>query len=124
MPDAAVVVFTRKPVDEIRGVGGSASWVLNPDRVRRCEYVVCVRNQRGGGSTRRTTEPHGTAFLIGRVVGVVPHPRHVGTGWLIRMDEYAALKKPNAWNGQRNPVRYATLEELGIDTSLLRFVPI
>jgi hypothetical protein len=39
------------------------------------------------------------------------------------MSEFAEVDVPGAWKGWRNPVKYTTLEELGIEFSQLKFVP-
>ena len=34
-------------------------------------------------------------------------------------EPYALVDVPNAWKGDRNPVKYSTLEQLGIDPSFI-----
>lgn len=65
-------------------------------------------------------EAHGTAFLIARVKEVVASPENPDR-WLIEFSEYAEIDQPGVWQGWRNPVRYTTLEDLGIDPSGLTF---
>jgi len=56
---------------------------------------------------------------------VVPSPDHKGrkSRYLIQFSEFARLNIPEIWKGDRNPVKYDTLEELGIDLSTLRWEP-
>jgi hypothetical protein len=70
-------------------------------------------------------EDHGSAFLIGRISDVVrsPFADDQEERWLVRLDQFARVSIPNVWDGSRNPVRYTTLEELGIDPGTLRFEP-
>jgi hypothetical protein len=41
--------------------------------------------------------------------------------WLIQISEYALVSIPDTWDGSRNPVRYRSMEELGIDPNQLDF---
>ena len=43
--------------------------------------------------------------------------------WLIKLSEYAEADYPEKWGEWRNPVKYTTLEELGIDSKKLKFQP-
>lgn len=76
------------------------------------------------------TEQHHIAFLIGKVSDVIPtsptpeNNESPQDRFLIRFSEYAHLAIPDSWpKGYRNPVRYATLDELGINTSTLKWEP-
>jgi hypothetical protein len=40
-----------------------------------------------------------------------------------KISEYAVVDYPEAWGEWRNPVKYTTLEELGIDLKKLKFKP-
>lgn len=118
MSQEIVVVFTAKSIERILTEGGSAAWRLDRNHARRCEYIVCTRNlhSRWGEGT----EEHQSAFLIGKIRDVVscrPTPEnaeHEKNRFLIEFTQYARVNIPNAWKGDRNPVRYATLDELGI----------
>jgi hypothetical protein len=123
MRQEIVVVFTAKSVERILSEGGSAAWRLDRNHARRCEYVVCTRNINspwGDG-----TEDHQSAFLIGKIHDVVPcrptpeNAEHEKKRFLIEFDQYARLNIPNAWKGDRNPVKYARLDDLGIDPTKL-----
>lgn len=43
--------------------------------------------------------------------------------WIIKISEYALADYPEKWGEWRNPVKYTTLEELGIDPKTLKFKP-
>ena len=123
MAHPAIAVFTANSRDEILEIGGSASWVLSENKARRHQYLVCIRNARNVAFPDH--EPHGTAFLVGRISGFKAHgsdkkgmPR-----WVIELREYAVVDLPEAWRDWRNPVKYTTLEELGIDPKKLKFKP-
>ena len=115
MPHSAIAVFTANSRDEILAVGGSASWVVAEKQARRREFLVCIRNARDVDFPDH--EPHGTAFLVGRIKGLKPHgyDKKGMQRWLIKLSEYATIDLPEAWGEWRNPVKYTTLEELGID---------
>jgi hypothetical protein len=125
MPNKAIVVFTAKSIERLVREGGTSSWRLNPAHARRCNFAICTRNTRekwGDGQ-----EAHGSAFLVGRIKEVVscePTPENDESNenrYLIRFSEFARINVPDAWNGQHNPVRYATLEELGINLADLKW---
>jgi hypothetical protein len=120
MPQSAIVVFTARSLDEILRDGGSRDWRLDADRARGCEYLVCTQNRRNT-DFGTPTAPHGAAFLIGRISGVVRSPDDPAR-WLIEINEYTECVVPNIWGKSghlRYPVWYTTLEDIGIDLSTL-----
>src|ERR1700710_319338 len=123
MPHSTIAVFTANSRAEILEVGGSASWVVAEKQARRREFLVCIRNARD--VVFHDHEPHGTAFLVGRISGLEAY----GTDkkgmrrWIIQISEYAEVDYPDTWGEWRNPVKYTTLEELGIDLKVLKFKP-
>ncbi len=117
----AIAVLTFKGKEQILSVGGTSSWALNRAHAQKYDFAVCTRN----ANTRSAEgpEPHGSAFLIGRISNVVTSPENPDR-WLLQFSEYAEVAIPNTWgNGWRNPVRYTTLEDLGIDFKSLVFKP-
>jgi len=120
----AVVVFTARSPDRIIQEGGSQAWVLNPARARNCEFLVCTQNRYNPDHEfSDATEEHGAAFLIARISGVCPSPEGREGRWLIEISEFARINKPNVWHHWRNPVRYTSLSELGIDLADVKFEP-
>jgi len=120
MPADTAVVFTAKSIDTILREGGTSSWRLDPAHARRCTYVVCTRN--ANADWVEGSEEHQSAFIVGKVKDVVSAPWHKGR-YLIRFSEYALLNRPEVWQGDRNPVRYSSIDELGIDPSALEWRP-
>jgi hypothetical protein len=59
---------------------------------------------------------------VDKVRDVVPSPDHEGR-YLIQFSEYARVNIPDVWKGDRNPIKYAALEALGIDPSTLKWEP-
>jgi hypothetical protein len=120
---SALAVLTGNSLDEILAVGGSASWVLNEKHAKRQRYLVCVRNAPSVDFADH--EPHGAAFLV----GIIKDLRHVGHDakglkrWTIEISEYATILKTDTWGEWRNPVKYTSLEELGINPKSLKFRP-
>jgi len=51
--------------------------------------------------------------MVGRIESVDPTDDRAGR-FIIKFKEYALIDSPDAWDGNRNPVRYSTLEEFGI----------
>jgi hypothetical protein len=123
LPHSAIAVFTANSRDEIMAIGGSASWVVSEKQARRREFLVCIRNARDVDF--HDHEPHGTAFLVGRIKGLTPYgyDKKGMQRWLIEIGEYALTDHPEAWGEWRNPVKYTTLEELGIELKKLKFKP-
>lgn len=116
-----IIVFTARDPDRILREGGSQSWVLDARRARQCTYVICAQNQHNPDHQFATaTEPHGEGFLIGKISKITPS-REEGdeARWHIGISEYARISVPDLWQGWRNPVRYASLEELKIDPTKL-----
>ena len=117
-----VAVFTGKSFDAIVRDGGSSAWKLDAARARQCEYLVCTQNKLNPESYADGTAPHRSAFLVGRISQVVPATAPEDTGrWMIQFSEYARTDQASVWTGDRNPVRYTTLDELGIDVDSLQF---
>jgi hypothetical protein len=122
MAHTAVVTFTARDRQSILEARGSGDWRLNADRARRSEFLVCTQNRHNPDPAfAAPTAPHGAAFLIGRVADVVRSPNEPDR-WIIKISEYTDCNIPNIWRKSghlRYPVRYTTLEELGIDLGLL-----
>ena len=116
-----IAVLTYKSVATIVAAGGTQSWTLDRSRAARCDYVVICRN----ANTRDAEgpEPHGTAFMVGKVKDVVPSTETQGR-WLIQISEYATVDIPDQWSG-RNPVAYWKDSDYpDIDFKALRFEPL
>jgi hypothetical protein len=116
----AIAVFTGKPIETILKDGGTQSWVLDRANARQCRYVVLCRNTHAEWS--EGDEPQGSAFMVGRIADVVQSTEDSGR-WKILFSDYAPLDIPDAWGSWRNPVKYTTLEELGISLDNLKFRP-
>jgi hypothetical protein len=118
MSQQAIAVFTAKSVDTLLEEGGTSSWRLDRNHARQCAFVVCTRN--AYADWVEGPEEHHSAFLIGKVKDVVATPKHQGR-YLVQFNHYARVNIPDVWQGDRNPVKYTTLEELGIDPSTLEW---
>ena len=129
-----VEVFTAKPIEAILEIGGSQSWVLNPDRMGHITYVVCVRNDTREYDSefpdQRHDEPRNSAFLVGKVSGIKWVKEHNGRNrYRIEISEYAIpdAPVPNFRNGStRNPVLYSDTDHCkfrGLDIEALTFKP-
>jgi hypothetical protein len=122
-----IVVFTADSRDSIVRDRGSGDWVVSANKANSCKYIVCCRKP--NWSNRKEGIPARAAFLIGHVAGLRQRagsetPRDQ-MRYLIQMGDYAELKnKPGVWKENvRNPVAYATLDELQIDLRGLKFKP-
>lgn len=123
-PDT-IITFTARSPKRILAEGGSQAWKLNPANAKRCHYLVCVQNgHHPDHEFSDATEPHGTAFLVGKISGIEPSPEGRDGRWLIAISEYTRISIPGFRDGSRNPVRYGTIAELGIDVAALQFEPI
>src|ERR1700687_972227 len=103
-----IVVFTARSPERIVREGGSQAWVLNPARAKRCTWLVCTQNRHNPDyEFSDATEPHGSAFLIGRISAIrKSEDAHDQIRWRIEISEFARIDCPNAWDHGRNPVRY------------------
>ncbi len=126
MDNECIVVFTARSSHRILREGGSQAWALDPNRARKCSYLICVQNQ--NNPDRDFSDPsaaHGAVFMVGKISDVIPALDDPNEGrWKICISEYALHTVINAWKGWRNPVRYMTLEELGINLDDLTFYPV
>ncbi len=125
MSKEATVVFTAKSIERILAEGGTSSWRLDRNHARKCPFAVCTRN--ANADWVEGPETHHSAFLIGKVRDVVPclptpeNHEAEKNRYLIQFSEFARVEIPGIWKGDRNPVKYATLQELGIDPSTLKW---
>lgn len=118
-----IVVFTAKSPDHIVRDGGSQSWVLDLVRARQCTYLVCTQNQHNDEDYADATEPHGSAFLLGKI-SEIRRPIGDDGRWMVAISAYARINVPNVWDGLRNPVRYKSLADLGINLEGLEWRPV
>jgi hypothetical protein len=125
MSEELIVVFTAKSIERILREGGTSSWRLDRNHARRCSLVVCTRNSYADWA--EGDEPHRSAFLVGKVSNVAacdPTPENHESPeirYLIQFSEFARVNVPDVWKGDRNPVRYSTVEELGLDVSAFKW---
>jgi hypothetical protein len=118
-----VAVFTARSPQRILQEGGSQAWVLDAARVRTLPFIVCIQNQNNPDRDfSNASEPHGSAFLVGRISDVIPSPEDPNCGrWMVQISDYSTVQNPrNVWHW-RNPVRYGALEDFDIDFSKLVF---
>ncbi len=112
--NSVLQTFTENSLDDIRNRGGDYDWALDQDRAKKCQFLVCCHSQ---GSNRKSS------FLVGKISGA--EFTYAGENgrkrYLIQISEYASIDVPDSWSGQQNPVRYTSLEELGIDLNSLKF---
>jgi hypothetical protein len=128
VPKNAVMVFTGRSPQQILDEGGTQAWALSPRRARMCDYVVCVQNRHTHESLN-PTEPHNMAFMVGKITEVAlsdeqPDPSEERPDrYIIKFREYAriAADATQLREGNRNPVSYVDLIDLGIDIKSLSF---
>ena len=121
----AVVVFTARSPERIVNEGGSQAWILNPARAKQCTYLVCTQNRHNPDHEfSDATELHGSAFLIGKVSAIRKSQTQGDEHrWMIAISEFARIDVPEAWEHWRNPVRYMSLDQLGISLDSIEFQP-
>jgi len=127
MLEEIAVVFTAKSIERILSEGGTSAWRLDRNHGRRCTYAVCTRNAHA--KWVEGPEAHHAAFLVGKISDVVlckPTPENDESPenrFLIEFSEYARVDIPDIWTGDRNPVKYRSADDLGIDFSTLKWEP-
>ena len=112
--NSALQNFTENSLDDIRNRGGDYDWALNPDRAKKCKYLVCTSSQ---GANQKSS------FMVGKISGAeFTYANEKGKKrYLVTISEYALINIPDSWPGNQNPVRYTSLEDLGIDLNSLKF---
>ena len=118
MHHSAIVVLTKKSTPTLLQEGGSSSWKISIKKIADYEYLVCTKNSRHDLSEHDLG--HGTAFFVGRISGIKPVSGRAGRQ-LIKVKEYAEIEIKGVWGGWRNPIKYTTLEIIGIDPYSLDF---
>lgn len=125
-----LVVFTAKTADQIIELGGTQSWVLNEKSMRDVGYVVCTRNSDPSYDEECgvRTEPHNSAFLVGKVTGLTKVDHRNGRDrFRVNISHYALVSVPDFRHGStRNPVTYSDVGQCqhnGINIEALEFVP-
>jgi hypothetical protein len=118
-----IVVFTARSPGRIIDEGGSQAWVLNPVRAKLCKWLVCTQNRHNPDHEfSDATEPHGSAFLVGKISGITQSSEEGSKDrWIIEISDAARISIPDVWQHWRNPVRYVSLSDLGIGVDDLEF---
>ena len=106
-----VMTFTGNELESIKTRGGDYDWSLNQNRAGNCKYLVCCHSQ---GAKK------GTAFLVG-LISKIENSDERPERAKICISEYAEINIPDVWGGWQNPIKYTSLEELGINISDLNF---
>lgn len=109
--NTAIQTYTGNDLDTILARGGDFDWALNQDRAKGCRFLVC---------TSSTGANRGHSFVVGKVGSIETSPDREER-YIIRIFEFAVIDLADQWPGNRNPVRYTNLEDLGIDPSKLSF---
>ena len=126
-----IVTLTFKQVEHILILGGSASWGINAERAAKCKYVICTRNQNQTvDGLVIGSEPHGTAFLIGKISKVrptneksVPEVKTYDQIFAgrnnIQISEYALIDIPNLYPCNRSGFAYMSMADINLDPESL-----
>lgn len=108
-----IATFTCNSAQEIIDCGGDYDWVLDPQRAKRCQFLLCVSSQHPN---------HRTGFLLGKVSGVEESKKEAGKSrYRINVSEVAKVNIPNINFKFLNPVKYLDLRDLDIDLSTIHF---
>jgi hypothetical protein len=125
----AVAVFTFKRPNTIAADGGTQSWRLDPQHIGTFNYAILARCR--SKFDAEDDLKHGTAFLLGRVLDIVPstEPHNVPSRggkrrWLFRLSEAAPLNIPGWWRFGRWPTVIRSLDEFGINPADHTFQPL
>src|SRR3984893_3126542 len=127
--EEVMLILTVEGPDTIFKNGGTLYWRVAKWRAERCRYAILVQNankvqeMKGAWDFATGVESNDVAFFVGRGLHPVQedHDR-----WLIRFDEFAQVRAPNFWTGDRYPVRYLSLAEvraMGLDPENLEYRP-
>ena len=118
--EESIYVFTYKSTDTLLRYNGSQSWKLNPKRVMKCKYLICVNNSQHALSENEVN--HGHAFLICKISNVKRNYGSISDDrWIIEFDEYAEINLPNFWKGWRNPIIYTPTNDIDLNLDEIQF---
>lgn len=117
----ALCVLTSETRDKILREGGTRDWKLDATNAAQQQFIVCIHRY---AEPKNPDRGH-SAFLVGKLMDVQPSEQQGLTGrWKLIFSEFADIEIPNAWPlGNRNPVLYTSLEQLGINFLQLQFQP-
>jgi hypothetical protein len=118
-PEDTILVFTGRSVAQMVREGGSEAWRLDLPRARACTYMVATQNRRSAVH-RSGSAPHGDGFIVAKIDDIVDSKEEPGR-YCINFTKIAPIDNPKLWPGLRNPVRYTTLDNIGIDVTRLVF---
>ncbi|WP_318587889.1 hypothetical protein [Enterobacter hormaechei] len=113
-----ITVLTARGITEILSTGGSQAWRLDASHAAKYEYLVCVQNSKKDWGSQEAKHHH--AFMVGRISGISRAPENPHR-WIINISSYAEIDIPEQWDGNRNPVSYRNLKDIGIETNKLEF---
>lgn len=131
-----MLISTYKSVETILVTTGAQSFPVNRSRAREIGYCVVTRNAHKYDPEGE--EPHGSAFMIGKIKAIVPPkdpkvkaaeaaPDFKGRRRsLIQFSEYAVIKPVlNVWqeHGGRYSVQYRPMDAMPIDFDKLEWKP-
>lgn len=109
-----LTIFTAKGQGRICREGGSGEWKVDRN-ARGAEYAVLFHHAHK--SWTDDDRDHVAAWLVGQISGLTPA---TDGRWVVQFLKFALLPHCHEkWSGARNPVGYATMEELGIDPDML-----
>ena len=118
--DESVIVFTCRGVESLCKFNGSDAWTLDPKRVAKCKYLICVNNAKHPLS--ENTKNHGEGFFVGKISGVTkPLNNKYPKRYMIEFDEFAEIQTDVIWKGKRNPLTYIKTKEFDVDLDSLDF---
>ena len=118
--DESVIVFTCRGKESLCKFNGSDAWTLDPKRVAKCKYLICVNNAKHPLS--ENTKNHGEGFFVGKISGVTkPLNNKYPKRYMIEFDEFAEIQTDVIWKGKRNPLTYIKTKEFDVDLDSLDF---
>jgi hypothetical protein len=112
--ETAIQTFTENSLESIINMAGDYYWTLGIDRAKNSKYLVCSSSV---GVNR------GSGFLVGKISDfeLVKYDPDKKERYIIHISEWASIDIPKLWPGNQNPIRYTSLEDLGINVSDLKF---
>ncbi len=103
-----MVVFTCDDLSDFRKQGGCGYWRAAANRIKRADYLVCIKNKNGINSRWKGDEnKHHQAFLVAKINKNAYFES--GKRKVVTFDEYALLDDEDAgiirWKG-RSAIKY------------------
>lgn len=119
MSENIVVVYSGRDLDRTKEDGGVGYFVMNPDRVMDCDYILVVRNRNNREEDWATEDEeyqHNQIYMVGKISKVKSFYDFKPVRRLIEISEYSIIP-PNNNLDVRNKLEHSQREPFVYDNT-------